>query len=90
MELIFFHHKFPILPFILFGTKVGEAFYGPRVCTASFQRIWAKLGMRPTYRMVIGVCKRTGFRLRLVAERQTDGQRDTGPWLVPRMHSIAR
>jgi len=23
-------------------------------------------------------------------DRQTDGQTDTGPWLVPRMHSIAR
>jgi len=32
--------------------------------------------------------------LRLVTDRQTDGrmdgQTDTGPWLVPRMHSIAR
>ena len=27
---------------------------------------------------------------RLLTERQTDGQTDTGPWLVPRMHSIAR
>ena len=31
---------------------------------------------------------------RLVTDRQTDGrtdrQTDTGPWLVPRMHSIAR
>ena len=26
--------------------------------------------------------------LRLVTDRQTDT--DTGPWLVPRMHSIAR
>jgi len=28
--------------------------------------------------------------LRLATDRQTDGQTDTGPWLVPRMHSIAR
>ena len=30
--------------------------------------------------------------LRLVTDGQTDGQTqtDTGPWLVPRMHSIAR
>ena len=32
--------------------------------------------------------------LRLVTDGrtdgQTDGQADTGPWLVPRMHSIAR
>ena len=28
--------------------------------------------------------------LRLVTDRQTDGRTDTGPWLVPRMHSIAR
>ena len=30
--------------------------------------------------------------LRLVADRRTDRQTDTdtGPWLVPRMHSIAR
>ena len=30
--------------------------------------------------------------LRLVTDRQTDRHRqtDTGPWLVPRMHSIAR
>jgi len=30
--------------------------------------------------------------LRLVTDtdRQTDAQTDTGPWLVPRMHSIAR
>jgi len=32
--------------------------------------------------------------LRLVTDRQTDKHRqtqtDTGPWLVPRMHSIAR
>jgi len=28
--------------------------------------------------------------LRLVTDRRTDGQTDTGPWLVPRMHSIAR
>ena len=32
--------------------------------------------------------------LRLVTDRQTDGrtdkQTDTGPWLVPRMHGIAR
>jgi len=28
--------------------------------------------------------------LRLVTDEQTDGQMDTGPWLVPRMHSIAR
>ena len=27
---------------------------------------------------------------RLVTDRQTDGRTDTGPWLVPRMHSIAR
>jgi len=27
---------------------------------------------------------------RLVADGQTDGRTDTGPWLVPRMHSIAR
>ena len=29
---------------------------------------------------------------RLVTDRRTrtDGQTDTGPWLVPRMHSIAR
>ena len=26
---------------------------------------------------------------RLVTERRTDRQTDTGPWLVPRMHSIA-
>ena len=28
--------------------------------------------------------------LRLVMDGQTDGRTDTGPWLVPRMHSIAR
>jgi len=28
--------------------------------------------------------------LRLVKDGQTDGRTDTGPWLVPRMHSIAR
>ena len=28
--------------------------------------------------------------LRLVTDRKTDRQTDTGPWLVPRMHSIAR
>ena len=28
--------------------------------------------------------------LRLVTDRQTDTDTDTGPWLVPRMHSIAR
>jgi len=28
--------------------------------------------------------------LRLVMDGQTDGQMDTGPWLVPRMSSIAR
>ena len=28
--------------------------------------------------------------LRLVTDEQTNGQMDTGPWLVPRMHSIAR
>ena len=28
--------------------------------------------------------------LRLVMDGQTDGQTDTGPWLVPQMHSIAR
>jgi len=28
--------------------------------------------------------------LRLVTDTQTDGQTDTRPWLVPRMHSIAR
>jgi len=27
---------------------------------------------------------------RLVTDGQTDGQTDTEPWLVPRMHSIAR
>jgi len=27
---------------------------------------------------------------RLVTDGQTDGQTETGPWLVPRMHSIAR
>ena len=27
---------------------------------------------------------------RLVTDGQTDGRTDTGPWLVPRMHSIAR
>ena len=27
---------------------------------------------------------------RLVTDGQTDGQTDTGTWLVPRMHSIAR
>jgi len=28
--------------------------------------------------------------LRLVTDGQTDRQTDTGPWPVPRMHSIAR
>jgi len=28
--------------------------------------------------------------LRLVTDRQTQTDTDTGPWLVPRMHSIAR
>jgi len=28
--------------------------------------------------------------LRLVTDRRTDRRTDTGPWLVPRMHSIAR
>ena len=28
--------------------------------------------------------------LRLETDKQTDGRTDTGPWLVPRMHSIAR
>jgi len=28
--------------------------------------------------------------LRLVTDTDTDRQTDTGPWLVPRMHSIAR
>ena len=28
--------------------------------------------------------------LRLVTDGQTDRQTDTGPWLVPRMHSVAR
>jgi len=28
--------------------------------------------------------------LRLVTDGRTDRQTDTGPWLVPRMHSIAR
>ena len=28
--------------------------------------------------------------LRHVTDRRTDGRTDTGPWLVPRMHSIAR
>ena len=28
--------------------------------------------------------------LRLEMDGQTDGQMDTGPWLVPRMSSIAR
>ena len=28
--------------------------------------------------------------LRLVTDGRTDGRIDTGPWLVPRMHSIAR
>ena len=28
--------------------------------------------------------------LRLLTDRRTDGQTDTGPWLVMRMHSIAR
>jgi len=27
---------------------------------------------------------------RLVTDTDTDGQTDTGTWLVPRMHSIAR
>jgi len=27
---------------------------------------------------------------RLVTDRQTDRHTDTGPWLVPRMHSITR
>ena len=27
---------------------------------------------------------------RLVTDTDTDGRTDTGPWLVPRMHSIAR
>ena len=27
---------------------------------------------------------------RIVTDGQTDGQTDTVPWLVPRMHSIAR
>ena len=27
---------------------------------------------------------------RLVTDGRTDGQTDTGPWLVPRIHSIAR
>jgi len=30
------------------------------------------------------------IELRLVTDGRTDGQTDTGPWLVPRMHSIAR
>jgi len=34
----------------------------------------------------------SGFlvELRLVTDRRTDTDADTGPWLVPRMHSIAR
>jgi len=30
------------------------------------------------------------LELRLVTDGQTDTDTDTGPWLVPRMHSIAR
>jgi len=36
------------------------------------------------------LCLAVLVELRLVADGQTDGQTDTGPWLVPRMHSIAR
>ena len=42
------------------------------------------------------VCLAVLVELRLVTDRQTDRHRqtdtdtDTGPWLVPRMHSIAR
>jgi len=43
---------------------------------------------------VVCVILRLAFlvELRLVTdtETQTDRQTDTGPWLVPRMHSIAR
>ena len=41
---------------------------------------------------VICVILRLAFLVeyRLVTDRRTDGQNDTGPWLVPRMHSIAR
>ena len=60
------------------------------------------LSVRPSVRLsvrheVFGVSCGVAFvifrlavlvELRLVTDRQTDT--DTGPWLVPRMHSIAR
>ena len=36
------------------------------------------------------LCLAVLVELRLVADRRTDRQTDTGPWLVPQMHSIAR
>jgi len=36
------------------------------------------------------LCLAVLVELRLVTDRQTERRTDTGPWLVPQMHSIAR
>jgi len=36
------------------------------------------------------LCLAVLVELQLVTDGQTDGRTDTGPYLVPRMHSIAR
>ena len=57
--------------------------------------LWHQKTRIPSYRAVLFcviLCLAVLVEFRLVTDRQTDTdiQTDTGPWLVLRMHSIAR
>ena len=64
----------------------------PVECREDLRRQKTRVPDSLGYRGVVCVILRLAVLVehRLVTDGQTDGRTDTGPWLVPRMHSIAR
>ena len=68
-----------------------DKFMGSGVTPVEFRGDLWRQETRPPWAISCGVVC-VILRLAVLVEHRlvTDGQTDTGPWLVPRMHSIAR